>query len=273
MGPDTTQKNYQSKLSSIQEKIQSIWWCSLNHKNEYMSPEMFVQGLQFIKQSLLSPIISILALHKLHEGHEYLGAPEISRKIRHVVIRPIFPDKKKQEEDRRGRAEDYTEAKSAGVVRSSSGYFSSRIPTMTSESATHLSSILMTGTFPSGLMSKNLSTIVTNYLFRPFQVPDDKLTGLIRNQQCSLYITQETHIIWFKEKRAITIPCGSWLSLFLFPYPESLPFLTFWSIKLYHLCRLWTYYHCFTFFFPIRFENSSPFLSIGKQGIVLLRVF
>ena len=55
----------------------------------------------------------------------------------------------------------YTEANSGGVAREGCGYFSSRIPTITSESDTHLPSNLATGTFPSGFASKNLSTTTT----------------------------------------------------------------------------------------------------------------
>lgn len=50
----------------------------------------------------------------------------------------------------------YTEENSGGVTREGSGYFSSRIPTMTSESGTHLPSNFANGTFPSGLTSNNL---------------------------------------------------------------------------------------------------------------------
>lgn len=53
-------------------------------------------------------------------------------------------------------SEHYTEANSGGVARGGSGYFS-RIPTITSESGTHLSSNFTTGTFPSGFTSKNLA--------------------------------------------------------------------------------------------------------------------
>ena len=57
--------------------------------------------------------------------------------------------------------ESYTEANSGGVIREGSGYFSSSIPTITSESATHLPSKRTTGTFPSGFTPKNL-TITKN---------------------------------------------------------------------------------------------------------------
>jgi len=50
----------------------------------------------------------------------------------------------------------YTEENWAGETREGSGYLSSRIPTITSESGTHLPSNLTTGTFPSGFTSKNL---------------------------------------------------------------------------------------------------------------------
>lgn len=53
--------------------------------------------------------------------------------------------------------EAYTEATSGGGDRGGSGYFSSMRPTMTSESGIHLSSNLITGTFPSGFSSKNLN--------------------------------------------------------------------------------------------------------------------
>lgn len=51
----------------------------------------------------------------------------------------------------------YTEETSGGVTREGLGNFSSKTPTITSESEIHLSSsIFISGTFPSGLMSKNL---------------------------------------------------------------------------------------------------------------------
>lgn len=119
-----------------------------------MSLEMLVQSLQFIEQSRLGPITGILALQELHEGHEYLGAPDTSRKRKGSSVNTsIFSNKTEKHQ----KQEDYTEENSGGVASEGSGYFSSRIPTITSESATHLSSILIRGTFPSGLTSKNLS--------------------------------------------------------------------------------------------------------------------
>lgn len=52
----------------------------------------------------------------------------------------------------------YTDETSAGGDKEGFGYFSSRIPTITSESAIHLSTNLITGTFPSGFASRNLKT-------------------------------------------------------------------------------------------------------------------
>lgn len=57
----------------------------------------------------------------------------------------------------------YTEANSGGVTNEGFGYFSSSSCVMTSESATHLPSIFATGTFPSGLISRNLSSHVQIY--------------------------------------------------------------------------------------------------------------
>lgn len=50
----------------------------------------------------------------------------------------------------------YTEDLSGGVAKGGFGYFSSSVCVITSESATHCSSNLTTGTFPSELISKNL---------------------------------------------------------------------------------------------------------------------
>lgn len=50
----------------------------------------------------------------------------------------------------------YTDETSGGAEREGLGYFSSKIPTITSESEIHLSSNFITGTFPSGFTSKNL---------------------------------------------------------------------------------------------------------------------
>jgi len=47
-------------------------------------------------------------------------------------------------------------ANSGGVAREVSGYFSSSIPTITSESGTHFPSKSTTGTFPPGFTLKNL---------------------------------------------------------------------------------------------------------------------
>lgn len=68
----------------------------------------------------------------------------------------IEPFANRQRKKIREFSEHYREANSGGVVREGSGYFSSTILTITSESATHLSSNFTTGTFPSGLISKNL---------------------------------------------------------------------------------------------------------------------
>lgn len=68
----------------------------------------------------------------------------------------IEPFANRQRKKIREFPEHYTEANSGGLVREGSGYFSSIILTITSESATHLSSNFTTGTFPSGLISKNL---------------------------------------------------------------------------------------------------------------------
>lgn len=55
-------------------------------------------------------------------------------------------------------ANAYTEEYSGGVTKDGSGYFSSMILVITSESAIHFPSpSFYTGTFPSGLISKNLS--------------------------------------------------------------------------------------------------------------------
>lgn len=59
----------------------------------------------------------------------------------------------------------YTEANSGGAMREGFGYFSSIIPTMTSESGIHLSPKLITGTFPSGFTSKNLKSQPENKIF------------------------------------------------------------------------------------------------------------
>lgn len=61
--------------------------------------------------------------------------------------------------ERERERESYTEATSGGEIKEGSGNFSSIIPTITSESGTHLSSNFATGTFPSGLISKNLIPI------------------------------------------------------------------------------------------------------------------
>lgn len=55
----------------------------------------------------------------------------------------------------------YTEETSGGADKEGFGYFSSIIPTITSESAIHLSSNFITGTFPSGFTSKNLKQTIT----------------------------------------------------------------------------------------------------------------
>lgn len=51
----------------------------------------------------------------------------------------------------------YTEAFSGGTAKGGSGYFSSSAWEITSESAIHFSSSLINGTFPSGLIFKNLA--------------------------------------------------------------------------------------------------------------------
>lgn len=50
----------------------------------------------------------------------------------------------------------YTEAFSGGTAKGGSGYFSSSACVITSESAIHFSSSLIKGTFPCGLIFKNL---------------------------------------------------------------------------------------------------------------------
>lgn len=51
----------------------------------------------------------------------------------------------------------YTEAFSGGVVKGGSGYFSSSVCVIISESAIHCSSSFTTGTLPCGLIFKNLN--------------------------------------------------------------------------------------------------------------------
>lgn len=52
----------------------------------------------------------------------------------------------------------YTEDLSGGVAKGGLGYFSSSVCVITSESATHCSSNLITGTLPSEFIFKNLDT-------------------------------------------------------------------------------------------------------------------
>lgn len=59
----------------------------------------------------------------------------------------------------RDERKSYTDETSAGAEREGLGYFSSKIPTITSESEIHLSSNFISGTFPSGFTSKNLQKI------------------------------------------------------------------------------------------------------------------
>jgi hypothetical protein len=55
------------------------------------------------------------------------------------------------------KQEAYTVAFSGGVTNGGLGYFSSNICVITSESATHFPSNFITGTLPSGLISRNLN--------------------------------------------------------------------------------------------------------------------
>lgn len=55
----------------------------------------------------------------------------------------------------------YTEAFSGGVSSGGSGNFSSSACVITSESGTHFSSSLISGTLPSGLIFKNLDKLVS----------------------------------------------------------------------------------------------------------------
>lgn len=73
----------------------------------------------------------------------------------------------------------YTEANSDGVEREGFGYFSSRSPTITSESGIHFSSNLITGTFPSGFTSKNLKPQPQNKSFT-IRVKKNVILGIKR---------------------------------------------------------------------------------------------
>lgn len=71
----------------------------------------------------------------------------------------VWKSKPWKDKNREGQIEGpYAEENWGGVTKDGSGYFSSRIPTITSESETHFPLNLTTGTFPSGLTSKNLTT-------------------------------------------------------------------------------------------------------------------
>lgn len=242
---------------------------SLHDKYAYMSLEMFVQGLQFIEQSLLGPITGILALQELHKGHEYLGAAEISRKKRQFSYQfNLLRQNRRTPEARRdkeGKTEHYMEENSGGLVMEVSGYLSSRIPTITSESDTHLSSILIKGTFPSGFMSKNLSNNLSCFISsecynsQKLNIRDQAVKGKIRQ---SIRI-QNKNITWIIKKGnqhfLCLLVCPFWFSISKYLSFSDIP-----DFKVLLVKESLNFIRCFTVFYRIRVENLSPF--IWKAG-------
>lgn len=118
----------------------------------------------------------IWRIPKSHQIHQ--NEPRHQKKKKKKKIKIDVNTKKEMYRER--EIKTYTDEYSSGVTREGFGYFSSMIWVMTSESGTHLSSLhLNTGTFPSGLIAKNLTspphskkfTIVTrthhkNHFFR-----------------------------------------------------------------------------------------------------------